>query len=100
MQISSKTLYIPNEGEDALPSEQYSLAMITAKIFFLKGILEICIRLGVEATLDVPNDRAGFAKLDVELRLEDELAGYLGLVDKKVLKSWKLSDAVCAAEIS
>lgn len=97
-------LYIPNEGEDALPSEQYSLAMITGKDYFsLKGILEtLCIRLGVEATLDVtPTDRAGFAKRGcVELRLEDELAGYLGLVDKKVLKSWKLSDAVCAAEIS
>ena len=58
--------------------------------------------MGISSILDVaPADRTGFAKRGcVELRLSDEVVGYLGILDKKVLKKWKLSDAVCAAELS
>ena len=97
-------LYLPGEGEDALPSEQYSLAMVTGEDYFsLKGTLEIlCVRMGIPSILDIaPADRTGFAKRGcVELKLGDEVVGYLGILDKKVLKKWKLSDAVCAAELS
>lgn len=97
-------LYLPNDGENALPSEQYSLAMITGQDYYtLKGILEtLCQRMGVQSNLDVKTvDRLGFAKRGcVELRLNGDLFGYLGVVDRKVLKSWKLADAVCASEIS
>ncbi|MDA9777576.1 phenylalanine--tRNA ligase subunit beta [Rubripirellula sp.] len=97
-------LYLPSDSDDALPTEQYSLAMITGQDYFcLKGILEtLCARLGSQLALDVsPVDRAGFAKRGcVELLLADEVVGYLGIIDKKVLKSWKLNEPVCAAELS
>ena len=97
-------LYLPNEGNDSLPTEQYSLAMITGQDYFcLKGVLEsLCLRMGIETNLDViPADRVGFAKRGcVELRIGEQAIGYLGVIDKKVLKGWKLNDPVCAAELS
>ena len=97
-------LYLPGDGDDALPSEQYSLAMVTGEDYFsLKGTLEtLCARMGIASALDVtPVDRLGFAKRGcVELNLGGEIVGYLGILDKKVLKKWKLGDAVCAAELS
>ncbi len=97
-------LYLPNEGDDALPTEHYSLALVTGQDFYsLKGVLEtLCQRLGVDVALDVKTvDRIGFpARGCVQLVLGDQTLGYLGIVDPKVVKSWKLPNAVCAAEVS
>ncbi len=99
-------VYIPSESNetDALPSEQYSLGLVSGTDFFsLKGVLEtLCQRMGIPERLEVhATQRAGLAQGGcVELRLGETLLGYLGIVDPKVLKSWKLPDAVCVAEIA
>ena len=102
-------VYIPSEpknsdANEALPSEQYSLGLVSGTDFFsLKGILEtLCQRMGIQERLEVQaSQRAGLAKGGcVELRLGPTLLGYLGIVDPRVLKSWKLPDAVCVAEIA
>jgi phenylalanyl-tRNA synthetase beta chain len=97
-------VYLPGEADDALPSEQYSLGIVSGVDFFaLKGVLEtLCQRLGVPDRLQVQSlSRVGFAQgACVELSIGQTMLGYLGIVDPKVLKRWKLPDAVAVAELS
>ena len=100
-------IYLPSDEEpsvDALPAEQYSLGLVGGKDFFeLKGIVEtLCQRMGVERNLGVETiDRSGFAAgTCVELKFGDASVGYLGAVDAKVLKRWKLPNVVTVAELS
>ena len=97
-------IYVPADASDTLPSEQYSLGIVTGVDFFrLKGILEtLCERMGIDAALDTaPITCDGM--LDgsaVQLKLGDSLLGYLGMVQPSVLRTWKLPEPVCAAELS
>lgn len=97
-------IYLPGETDDALPSEQYSLGIVTGQDFFiLKGILQTLLkRLGVSDRLQVSQvQRQGLAAGGaVQLKLTDVDLGYLGLVDPKLLKAWKLPDPVVVAELS
>ena len=96
-------IYLPSDTEDALPAEQYSLGLVAGKEFFeLKGIVEtLCERLGAELQLQVNVvNRAGFTPGKcVQMKLGDAEVGYLGSVDAKVLKLWKLSGPVVVAEL-
>ena len=97
-------IYLPNETDDALPTEQYSLGLVAGKEFFeLKGIVEtLCERLGTQQPLQVNLvNRSGFTPGKcVQMKLGDVEVGYLGSVDAKVLKRWKLSDPVVVAEVN
>lgn len=97
-------IYLPNAANDTLPAEQYSLGIISGRDFFeLKGVLETLVqRMGVEAPMSVtPIQRDGMTKGSaVELKLGDKPFGYLGMVDPKTLKGWKLPPPVVVAEIS
>ncbi|MGI9472833.1 MAG: phenylalanine--tRNA ligase subunit beta [Rubripirellula sp.] len=99
-------IYLPSEkqSDDALPAEQYSLGLIAGRDFFeLKGIVEtLCQRMGAEQSLVVETvKRPGFTPgTCVELKLGDVSVGYLGSVDAKTLKQWKLSGPVAVAELS
>ncbi|MGB7325241.1 MAG: phenylalanine--tRNA ligase subunit beta [Rubripirellula sp.] len=98
-------IYLPATGNnDTLPSEQYSLGIVSGSDFFVvKGTLETLFeRMGVEGGLNVQSvDRVGFAKGSVvSLKIGDVELGYLGIVDPKVLKSWKLPAPVVVAEIA
>ncbi|MDG2224253.1 MAG: phenylalanine--tRNA ligase subunit beta [Rubripirellula sp.] len=97
-------IYLPSSANDTLPAEQYSLGIISGRDFFeLKGVLETLVqRMGVEAAMSVtPIQREGMTKGSaVELKLGDKLFGYLGIVDPKTLKGWKLPPPVVVAEIS
>ncbi|QDT05989.1 Phenylalanine--tRNA ligase beta subunit [Rubripirellula lacrimiformis] len=101
-------IYLPSEpgqdGDDTLPSEQYSLGIVSGRDFFeVKGTLEtLCLRMGIEDRLTVdPIARAGLAKGGaVALKIGDTMLGYLGIVDPKTLKAWKLPPPVVVAEIS
>jgi len=96
-------IYLPNGKDDALPAEQYSLGLVAGKDFFeLKGIVEtLCERLGAQQQLQVNVvNRSGFTPGKcVQMKLGDAEVGYLGSVDAKVLKRWKLSDPVVVAEV-
>ncbi|MGB7344437.1 MAG: phenylalanine--tRNA ligase subunit beta [Pirellulaceae bacterium] len=97
-------IYLPGDGGGTLPSEQYCLGLVAGGDFFdLKGVIEtLVVRMGIAEPLDVlPIDRSGFAKGGVvELRLADQTLGYLGVVDPKTLKQWKLPESVIAGELS
>ncbi|TWU60383.1 Phenylalanine--tRNA ligase beta subunit [Rubripirellula tenax] len=98
-------IYLPSgEGDDTLPSEQYSLGIVSGNDFFIvKGTIEtLCQRMGIDGRLEVePTDVPGFAKgAGVSLKIGDAHLGYLGIVDAKVLKGWKLPGPVVVAEIS
>ncbi|QDT09881.1 phenylalanine--tRNA ligase subunit beta [Planctomycetes bacterium K23_9] len=97
-------IYLPSDAGDTLPSEQYSLGLVAGGDFFdLKGIIEsLILRMGISEPAKVtPVERPGFAKGGaVELSLGDAPLGYLGVVDPKVLKQWKLPHPVVAAELS
>ncbi|NND98091.1 MAG: phenylalanine--tRNA ligase subunit beta [Pirellulaceae bacterium] len=100
-------IYLPNDSDgsdDTLPSEQYCLGLVAGGDFFaLKGIVETLIsRLGIanDAVVE-PVHRAGFVKGGaVQLTLDDVLVGYMGIVDPRTLKQWKLPAPVVAAELS
>ena len=96
-------IYLPSDTDDALPAEQYSLGLVAGKEFFeFKGIVEtLCARLGSQHRLQVNAvDRAGFTPgTCVQMKLGDAEVGYLGLVDAKILKLWKLSEPVVVAEL-
>ncbi|WP_231603484.1 phenylalanine--tRNA ligase subunit beta [Neorhodopirellula pilleata] len=100
--------YLPADenatGEDALPAETYHVAMIGGEDFFgVKGVIETLLgRMGIEGDLRVESvDRDGFAPGGlVALKLSDETIGYLGILDEKLISSWKLSGPVIAAELS
>lgn len=101
-------VYLPADvaatGIDALPSETYHVAMIAGSDFFsVKGVIETLLdRLGVPDDLRVETvDRDGFAKGGlVALNLDDITIGYLGILDEKLVSSWKLTGPVVAAELS
>ncbi len=97
-------IYLPSDKGDTLPSEQYSLGIVAGCEYFeLKGILEtLCNRMGIESQIHVEKvDRDGFAKGGVvELKIDDRVLGYLGIVDGSVLKAHKLPNATVAAELS
>ncbi len=97
-------IYLPSEANDTLPHEQYTLGVVAGRDYFeLKGVLETLVqRMGVTETLSVaPADRAGItAGSGVELRLGATTIGYLGMVDPRTLKGWKLPPPVVVAEIA
>ena len=97
-------VYLPGEGDETLPAEQYCLGLIAGGDFFaLKGIVETLVqRMGIESMpVAAPVERNGFtAGTCVELKIGDKLLGYLGVVDPKALKGWKLPPPVVAAELS
>jgi phenylalanyl-tRNA synthetase beta chain len=96
-------IYVPNK-EGSLPSEQYSLGIVSGSDFFeLKGTLETLVaRMGIDSRLDAEAiERAGFAVgSGVELKVDGDVIGYLGMVDEKLLKSWKMPGPVVVAELS
>jgi phenylalanyl-tRNA synthetase beta chain len=97
-------VYLPGESADALPDEQYSLGILSGQDFFtVKGLIETLIRrMGIEQTLDFESvDRTGFvAGGCAGFSLGDQLLGYIGKVDSKVMKGLKLPGEVVAAELS
>ncbi len=97
-------IYLPGEGDEALPAEQYSLGLVSGADFFtVKGVLEtLCRRMGITETLEVKSvDRDGFLPGGcASLSLADQLLGYIGKVNTKVLKGLKLPGEVVAAELS
>ncbi len=97
-------IYLPGKSADALPAEQYSLGMLSGAGFFaVKGLIEVlCRRLGVSQPLTVDSvERSGFAAGGcASVSLGDQLLGYIGMVDAKLLKRLKLSGDVVAAELS
>jgi phenylalanyl-tRNA synthetase beta chain len=96
-------IYLPSETDSGLPAEQYSLGLIAGRDFFeFKGVVEtLCHRLGVEHSLQVSVvERAGFVPGKcVQLKLGETEVGYLGSVDEKTLKQWKISGPVVVAEM-
>jgi phenylalanyl-tRNA synthetase beta chain len=97
-------VYLPSDTDQPLPAEQYSLGMVSGSDFFcMKGTLEtLCLRMGIEDPLDVVSvDRIGLSSGScVQLKIGDSLLGYLGVVDPKLLKTWKLAPPVVVAELS
>jgi phenylalanyl-tRNA synthetase beta chain len=97
-------IYLPGKEGDTLPSEQYCLGLVAGGDFFdLKGIVETLVqRMGIAQTPKVKTIRRdGFAKgAVVELLLGESTLGYMGVVDPKTLKQWKLPAPVVAAELS
>ena len=96
-------IYLPAQNDNSLPVEQYSLGLISGREFFeFKGVVEtLCKRLGVEHDLQVTVvERSGFVPGQcVELKISDTHLGYLGTVDGKTLKNWKIPGPVVVAEI-
>ncbi|EMI52769.1 phenylalanine--tRNA ligase subunit beta [Rhodopirellula sallentina] len=94
------------KGDDALPAENYHVGMIMGEDFFAaKGIIETLLaRLGIDGALQVESvDRDGFAPgglVELKVTGHDETLGYLGLLDEKLVRSWKLPGKVVAAELS
>lgn len=97
-------IYLPGKEQDGLPSEKYAVGIISGSDFFnVKGTLQLlCSRLGIDSPLEVELvDRDGFAKGQiVQVKIDETLVGYLGTIDPKTAKSWKLPDQVVAAELS
>jgi phenylalanyl-tRNA synthetase beta chain len=97
-------IYLPGKEGDTLPSEQYCLGLVAGGDFFdLKGIVETLVqRMGVAQPLQVKTIQCnGFATgAVVELLLGEFTLGYMGVVDPKTLKQWKLPAPVIAAELS
>ncbi|MCC9641210.1 phenylalanine--tRNA ligase subunit beta [Rhodopirellula sp. JC740] len=110
-EIAHVYLPAPSDSDDALlPDETYHVGLIGGEDFFaMKGIIEtLCDRLGIVLELGVnPVSRDGFAKGGaVELLLRDHagkesiVLGFLGFVDDKLVKQFKLTGRVVAAELS
>ena len=97
-------IYLPGEAGNTLPAEQYCLGLVAGGDFFgLKGIVETLVqRMGVAQSPQASTiDRAGFTKGGcAELKLGDDLLGYIGVVAPKTLKRWKLPAPVVVAELS
>ena len=97
-------IYLPGESSDDLPEELYSVGFVTGGDFrHAKGILEsLCNSLGTGHCLSVqPVDSSGFVKGQlVTLSLGKSHLGYLGVVEPKTLKQWKLPGSVVVAEMS
>ncbi len=97
-------IYLPGESGDALPSEQYTLGVVSGADFFaVKGLVEtLCQRMGIQQVLQVESvERPGFLVGGcASIRLGGQLFGYIGKVDPQVLKRLKLPGQVVAAELS
>ncbi len=97
-------IYLPGASAEALPSEQYSLGILSGEDFFqVKGLLEILVgRMGIDQELDFESvDRAGFSRgACAGFRLGEQLLGYIGKVNNKLMKGLKLPGEVVAAELS
>lgn len=101
-------IYLPGKTTEDLPEELYTLGMVSSGDFFaLKGVLEkLFVGLGIEGTLSVAVEKsAGFVpgKLVRVQRQKDKDTtdlGFLGVVDPKTLKQWKLPGEVCVAELN
>lgn len=97
-------VYLPGNKPSDLPSEEYSLGIVSGSDFFVvKGIVEtLCQRLGIQDRMDVRVvDGDGFQKGTlVEIQLGKAVVGYLGSLDASQLKTWKLPDPVVVAELS
>ncbi|MFK8111382.1 MAG: phenylalanine--tRNA ligase subunit beta [Rubripirellula sp.] len=96
-------IYLPNEG-DSLPDEQYSLGMVSGSDFFeVKGVVEsLCERMGFEARLMFGAlDSPGFSQGGtIQLATDGAPFGFIGVVDEKLLKTWKMPGPVVVAELS
>ncbi|MEL6107975.1 MAG: phenylalanine--tRNA ligase subunit beta [Planctomycetota bacterium] len=97
-------IYLPGKSTDDLPEELYTVGLVTGQDFFAaKGIVEsLCGSLGTSSPLNVEAvSSAGFVKGQlVEFSLGDSKLGYLGVVDPKTLKQWKLPGNVVVGELS
>ncbi len=97
-------VYLPGATAEALPSEQYTLGMISGVDFYqLKGVVETLLqRLGVDVALSVAaKGSAGFAAGgSAELKLAEQTLGYIGIIDPALVRQWKLLKPVVAAELS
>lgn len=97
-------LYLPGETADDLPSEVYAVGLVSGCDFFAaKGIFEsLCTSLGTKHAISVESiESSGFiAGQLVKLSLGEAHLGYLGVVDPKTLKQWKLPGSVVVAELS
>ena len=97
-------IYLPGEKTTDLPTEEYALGIVAGSDFFtVKGIIEsLCTRMGISQRLEVqPIAGDGFQEGTlVELTIDGTRLGYIGVVNAKTLKTWKLPEPVVAAEIS
>jgi phenylalanyl-tRNA synthetase beta chain len=97
-------IYLPGKTPDDLPQELYAVGAVAGGDFFtVKGIIEsLCESLGTEHPVSVKSiDSPGFvAGQLVGLCLGETHLGYLGVVDPRTLKQWKLPGSVVVAELS
>jgi phenylalanyl-tRNA synthetase beta chain len=97
-------LYLPGAAVGDLPAEQYSLGLAAGCDFFaLKGILEGLLRgLGCRQRLTVAARQiTGFEpSLSVELRVGEQMIGYLGQIDPTLTSRLKLPGSSSAAELA
>ncbi|TWU40613.1 phenylalanine--tRNA ligase subunit beta [Novipirellula artificiosorum] len=97
-------VYLPGKTADSLPDEHYSLGLVSGRDYLeVKGVIEtLCRRMGVADSVRVEAvERSGMAKgATVAVHCGTRQLGYLGIVDSKVLKTWKLAGPVVAAELS
>ncbi len=97
-------IYVPSESGTGLPEELYAVGLAVGGDFFrAKGVVELlCEALGIEHSLAVePRDVAGFVPGQiVRISVNDSHLGFLGVVDPKTLKQWKLPGPVIVAELA
>ncbi|MCO8121500.1 phenylalanine--tRNA ligase subunit beta [Stieleria sp. TO1_6] len=97
-------IYVPGKTPEDLPEELYTVGMVVGGDFFTaKGILEsLCEMLGTKHPISVtPVPSSGFVPGQlVRVSLGQSQLGYLGVVDPKTLKQWKLPGKVVVAELS
>lgn len=95
--------YLPGPTANDLPEEVYTVGMVCGSDYFVaKGVIEsLGVGVGIRQPLSVsPIKGNGFepGKL-LELRFGESMVGYLGVVDAKTLKPWKLPGPVVVAEL-
>jgi phenylalanyl-tRNA synthetase beta chain len=97
-------VYLPAPNSQSLPEERYSLGIVSGRDYFhVKGVIEsLCHRLGIDAQIVVEVGSVdGFeAGTGVTLSVGGRSLGWLGKVDAKLQKQFKLVGAVVAAELS
>ncbi|OYP29399.1 phenylalanine--tRNA ligase subunit beta [Rhodopirellula sp. MGV] len=97
-------VYLPDQAAEGLPEEHYSVGIVSGENFFVvKGAVEtLCQSMGIGQSFGVkPKPIKGFVEGQVvELTLGDDCLGYLGVVDPKTLKQWKLPGNVVVCELS
>ncbi|WP_146396773.1 phenylalanine--tRNA ligase subunit beta [Planctomycetes bacterium CA13] len=97
-------VYLPGETDAALPDEQYTLALVSGQDYLeVKGVIEtLCVSMGIADPIRVETvERPGLAKgAALAVHCGERHLGYMGIIDPKVLKTWKLPSPVVAAELS